>query len=104
MKPTKNRIYCKDCNRPKMLFETEKKANTFIKFNGNEIELSSGVIPVRSYYCVYCNGWHVTSKKNVVGIKSVTENIIDAFNLDQENMLIEKRRTNKIKNGKNKNH
>lgn len=25
MKPTKNRVFCRNCNRHKMLFETEKK-------------------------------------------------------------------------------
>lgn len=30
MKP-KNRVMCPDCGRSKMLFETETKANNFIK-------------------------------------------------------------------------
>lgn len=37
MKPTKNRVYCRDCGRVKMLFETEKQADTFIRFNREEI-------------------------------------------------------------------
>ena len=36
MKP-KNRVFCYDCGRPKLLFETEKKALNFIKFNADEI-------------------------------------------------------------------
>ena len=63
MKPTKNRVFCKDCGRSKMLFETEKKATTFIKFNGEDIEKESGFKPERSYFCTFCGGWHVTSKK-----------------------------------------
>ena len=39
MKPTKNRVYCRDCGRVKMLFETEKQADTFIRFNRDEIAI-----------------------------------------------------------------
>jgi hypothetical protein len=80
MKPTKNRVFCKDCGRSKMLFETEKKAATFIKFNGDDIEKESGVKPERSYFCTYCGGWHVTSKKEFLNIKSRTEIVLDIYN------------------------
>ena len=33
MKPTRNRIFCPQCKRPKMLFESQKKADNFIEFN-----------------------------------------------------------------------
>lgn len=61
MKPTNNRIYCIGSRRPKMLFETQSKADNFIKFNSDEIALSSDKTPLRSYYCTFCCGWHVTS-------------------------------------------
>lgn len=61
MKPTKNRIFCPDCTRPKLLFKTEKQANNFIRFNAEEIAEENGYAPVRSYYCPLCGGWHVTS-------------------------------------------
>lgn len=80
MKPTKNRIFCKDCGRSKILFDTEKKAETFIKFNGDEIKLESGFKPERSYFCKYCGGWHVTSKKEFLNIKSRTEIVLDIYN------------------------
>ena len=38
MKPKKNRIFCRDCNKYKTLFESESKADNFIKFNHEEIE------------------------------------------------------------------
>lgn len=79
MKPTKNRVFCKDCGRSKMLFESEKKADTFIKFNSTEIEEESGFKPERSYYCVYCAGWHVTSHKELINIKSRTEVVVDLY-------------------------
>lgn len=44
-----------------MLFETKDKADKFIKFNADEILEESGRAPVRSYYCTFCCGWHVTS-------------------------------------------
>lgn len=61
MKPTNNRIYCIGCKHPKMLFESQAKADNFIKFNRDEIASSSGKVPARSYYCSFCCGWHVTS-------------------------------------------
>ncbi|MDE6560945.1 MAG: hypothetical protein K2K75_06175 [Muribaculaceae bacterium] len=61
MKPTNNRIYCIGCRHTKMLFESEQKATNFIKFNREEIALSSKKVPLRAYYCSFCCGWHVTS-------------------------------------------
>ena len=64
MKPTKNRVYCIGCRHPKMLFETQAKADNFIKFNRDEIASLSGKVPSRSYYCSFCCAWHVTSVDN----------------------------------------
>lgn len=61
MKPTKNTIFCVSCKRPKMLFESQAKADNFILYNKEEIEEENGKAPVRSYYCRLCGGWHVTS-------------------------------------------
>lgn len=61
MKPTKNKIFCVACKRPKMLFESQAKADNFILYNKEEIEEENGKAPVRSYYCRLCGGWHVTS-------------------------------------------
>lgn len=79
MKPTKNKVFCKDCGRHKMLFETERKAETFIRFNSEEIETGSGRSPNRSYYCMFCNGWHVTSKKEQLNFKSKTEIVMEKY-------------------------
>ena len=83
MKP-KNRVYCYECGRPKMVFETEKKANTFIKFNSEIIEEENGFKPIRTYFCESCNGWHITSqeeKKNYTKA-SLRERIVEAYNKD----------------------
>ena len=61
MKPTNNRMFCIGCGRAKMLFESQSKADNFIKFNKDEIASSSVKTPSRSYYCTFCCGWHVTS-------------------------------------------
>ena len=61
MKPTKNRIFCIGCMHHKMLFESQSKADNFIKFNSDEIAEQSGKAPSRSYYCSFCCGWHITS-------------------------------------------
>lgn len=50
MKPTRNRVFCRDCGRAKMLFETEKKADNFIAFNQEDIEIETGKAPKRSYF------------------------------------------------------
>lgn len=68
MKPTKSVVYCNNCYRKKILFDTEKSAENFMKFNNNEIEFKSGYSPKRSYYCVFCLGWHITSKKDFTGL------------------------------------
>jgi len=44
-----------------MLFESKKKADNFIRFNREDIALTSRKVPIRSYYCIFCCGWHVTS-------------------------------------------
>lgn len=63
MKPIKNRFHCVYSGRVKMLFTTEKKANTFMKFNNDTIESENGFKPIRAYFCICCNGWHLTSKQ-----------------------------------------
>ena len=84
MKPTKNRFFCNDCGKIKMLFETEKNADNFIKFNREEIEEETGDKPERSYYCIACAGWHITSKKELWTVKSKTEKIIEQYEAVQE--------------------
>ena len=76
MKPTKNRIFCQECRRPKMLFETEKKALLFMKFNNDEIASENETVPTRAYFCRSCGGWHLTHYiEGLVGI-SKTDRII----------------------------
>lgn len=64
MKPKKNRIYCREFGRIKMLFPSERKAMNFIRFNADAIIEETGKAPVRCYYCNLCAGWHVTSNPN----------------------------------------
>ncbi len=61
MKPTKNKIFCNGCQRSKMLFESKAKADKFIMYNSEGILEENGRAPVRSYYCEFCCGYHVTS-------------------------------------------
>jgi len=64
MATIKNRIYCNQCQKSKFLFESEAKANNFLKFNHEAIKErnGNGKAPIKSYYCTSCCGWHVTSK------------------------------------------
>lgn len=84
MKPTKNKVYCKDCGRTKMLFDTEKKANNFIAFNQEEIREESGYAPQRSYFCLFCGGWHITSIKEEIG-KSKKEELLEQLLIEKAN-------------------
>lgn len=76
-KPRKNRFFCHDSRKIKMLFSTEKKASNFIKFNSTEIEDEKGNSPERSYFCLACCGWHTTSQKEVPDRKSKTERLLE---------------------------
>ena len=66
-----------------MLFETSKKAENFIKFNRDEIEAESGYGPQRSYHCMFCEGWHVTSIKENIGL-SRKERIFEQFRQEEK--------------------
>ena len=70
---------CPDCGRAKMLFETEKEAQTFIKFNGQE--LIDDVSKLRVYYCPACCGYHISSHGYKGGNR--TEKLIKAYYTDK---------------------
>lgn len=65
IKPSKNLVYCYACKRKKMLFEEKLGADNFIKYNHGGILEENGKAPVRSYYCEFCCGYHVTSNPSV---------------------------------------
>lgn len=75
LKPSKSKVYCADCGRSKMLFQTEKKAANFIRFNAEVIEAESGFCPQRTYFCMFCCGWHVTSKLVPSGISLMEKHL-----------------------------
>ena len=76
-KPTRNRIWCPDCRRPKMLFETERKASDFIKWNGDEIYTHNGML--RAYYCPACCGWHISHHEHKESYDTNTDNLLGAY-------------------------
>lgn len=89
MKPTKNKVFCRDCNRTKMLFPSEEKALNFIKFNSEEIAEESEKVPVRAYFCDFCNGWHVTSSETYSWKgKSKAEQLIEKSNLKADKNVL----------------
>ena len=73
----KNRIMCPDCGRQKMLFESEAKANNFIKFNKDEINNGD---KLRAYYCSACCGWHISHQKYHEDMEGRTDKMIEAYN------------------------
>lgn len=82
-KPKNNRVMCPDCGRAKMLFESERKASDFIKWNGDDIDTHGGEL--RPYYCPACCGWHITSKPHDAAYDHRTENLIGAYNRSVSN-------------------
>lgn len=88
MKPA-HRTYCRDCGRKKILFETEKKALNFIKWNADEIEEESGYRPHRAYFCDCCGGWHVTSMVTIPHV-SRTDKIIEQFKKSKNSKKIKR--------------
>lgn len=64
MKPKHKSVFCNDCQRTKILFDSEEEAQRFLKFNTDEILSESYKAPVRVYYCNLCGGWHTTSREN----------------------------------------
>lgn len=48
-----------------MLFDSQSKADNFIRYNSEEIREENGKAPVRSYYCEFCCGFHVTSNPSI---------------------------------------
>lgn len=77
MKPKNNRVMCPECFRAKMLFETKKQADNFIKWNGKDIDTHGGEL--RSYFCPACGGYHISSKPYKPSYEHNTENLINRF-------------------------
>ena len=71
----KHRVFCPSANRQKLLFETERKALNFIRYNGDAIEKENGYRPIRAYYCACCGGYHTTSQRH----NTLTEQQLDAI-------------------------
>ena len=69
-----------------MLFETERKANDFIKWNGDNLDVAEGC-ELRAYYCPSCCGWHITHQRHRRGYDRNTDRLIDAFNKSKGNKM-----------------
>ena len=76
MKP-KRRVMCPDCMRPKMLFETERKAQDFIRWNASSMEYGGDTL--RAYYCPACCGWHISHHWHKERYDRQTDQLIDAY-------------------------
>jgi hypothetical protein len=96
MKPTRSRLYCRDSGKHKILFETEKKAENFIRFNAEEIKAGSGFSPVRTYFCISCGGYHVTSKETNPEV-SRSERVLEDYNRLKQEARTGKKRMKEIK-------
>lgn len=82
MSKPQNRIMCPDCGKQKMLFESEAKANNFIKWNKDEIENGD---KLRPYYCPACCGWHISHQKFHKDMEGRTDKLIEAYNNQKKN-------------------
>lgn len=84
--PTRHLVKCGVNHQSRILFESQKAADNFIKYNAERIKEQNGYAPIRSYYCSLCGGWHVTSQEykphleNVMCHTEATLMAIEAFN------------------------
>ena len=69
-------MFCRECNRPKMLFDEENQALNFLKFNTEEYD---GKAPMRAYYCNACMGWHITSKEGESYTNPLVDKVINQY-------------------------
>lgn len=89
MKPKNNSYWCPDCNRPKMRFDTEKKAQNFIKYNGSDILKEGQTIDqIRVYYCPSCCAYHITTKPHKKSYDNRTDILINNYKKDKANRAI----------------
>lgn len=79
-------VKCGVNHQARMLFDSKKAADNFIRYNAERIKEQNGYAPIRSYYCSLCGGWHVTSqeyKPYLEGVMCHTEfalKTMDEFN------------------------
>ena len=89
MKPKNNSYWCPDCNRPKMRFDTEKKAQNFIKYNGSDILKEGQTIDqIRVYYCPSCCAYHITTKPYKKSYENNTNKLIDIYKRNKANIRL----------------
>ena len=87
MKPNKCRVMCPDCGRPKMLFETEKKAMAFLKYNGDAVN-PDGTREMRVYYCPGCCGYHISSHR-YNGDNRNTDRMIETYRQEKGGTILD---------------
>lgn len=89
MKPKSNSYWCPDSKRPKMRFETEKKANNFIRYNGEDI-IRNGVRKqdIRAYYCPSCCCYHITTKPYRKTYETQTKELVESYRRSKTNNVI----------------
>ena len=90
-------MFCRECHRTKILFDSESKANNFIRFNADEIEECNGYAPKRSYYCIVCGGWHVTHKIANPQKVSVSEQRMSAYQESRQRLRQQRAELKRLK-------
>ena len=80
----KNRVMCPDCGKPKMLFESKRKAEDFIKWNGDSLDVRHENL--RAYYCPSCCGWHISHQRHRSAYDLQTDNLIDAYRRQKQSL------------------
>lgn len=92
MKPSKNNVFCPECGKTKMLFESEAKALNFIKFNKDEMEAEGRYVPRRAYWCACCAGYHLTSRMYHTDSIASTGAVVEQYREERRRMLEAKKR------------
>lgn len=91
-RPCNNLVHCHNCRKSKYLFGSKKEADLFIEYHHDAIMRQSGYAPVRSYFCSFCGGWHVThlAEENWNPGKTWAEITLEKINKSNEQLAISK--------------
>lgn len=78
---------CPDCGRQKMLFETEKQALDFLKYNGEDVN-PDGSKEMKVYYCPACCGYHISSHE-YKGHGTATDKLIERYRKEKDGSILD---------------
>ena len=106
MEPKREKIYCNDSKKNRILFETKAAANHFIK-RCKRVKTKWDYSTMYAYHCKYCKGWHITDNQKHQPILLKMKKFFNSFfNIRQEKEIekgdeAEKKRREEVREKRN---